>query len=66
VDLTACSFDEFVAFFIQHEVAAERRQPGGQKEDQWYWHIDDEYILEKSCGYYIRLFRSPEFLLERY
>lgn len=59
-DITQYSFDEFVSFVFAHDVAAEH-------EKQWYWKIPDvEFAPHKICKYYVRLFRKPEFLLERF
>jgi hypothetical protein len=61
VDLTAFSFDEFVAFLFDHDVP-----PRSQKYDPWYFHVEVECDVERVCAYYIQLFRRPEFLLTRY
>lgn len=66
-DLTAFSFEEFVAFFFSREVKTEDGEKiTCEEKENWYWGIDDEYVPETFCNYYIRLFRNPEFLLERY
>jgi hypothetical protein len=59
-DITDYSFDEFVSFVFAHDVAAEH-------ETQWYWKAPDvTFAPQQVCAYYVRLFRNPEFLLERF
>jgi hypothetical protein len=59
-DITNYSFDEFISFVFAHEVAAER-------ETDWYWKGPDvTFAPQQVCAYYVRLFRNPEFLLERF
>jgi hypothetical protein len=60
LDITSYSFDEFVSFVFAHDVAAEH-------ETQWYWKAPDvTFAPQQVCAYYVRLFRNPEFLLERF
>jgi hypothetical protein len=59
-DITHYSFDEFVSFVFEHDVAAEH-------ETEWYWKIPDvTFAPQQICAYYVQLFRKPEFLLERF
>lgn len=59
IDATQHSFDEFISFLFEHEIAA--------KEDKaWYWNTDVTFAERKICEYYIRLFRNPDFLLGRF
>lgn len=70
IDISRHSFDQFIDFMFDHEVvtrlnheAAER----GEDEQPWYWKlIELVYDPEKVCGYYVRLFREPRFLLQRF
>jgi hypothetical protein len=60
IDITNYSFDEFVSFVFDHDVAAEHEEP-------WYWKIPDVMFASRHvCAYYVQLFRKPEFLLERF
>lgn len=60
-NLTNVSFDEFVAFLFDHEIPSEE-----EKVDPWYWHAEVEFDPRKICGFYVRMFREPEFLLTAY
>ena len=62
VDITKYSFDEFVAFIFDREVSPRKNN----KRDPWYWHVDVTFDPKTICGYYVRLFRNPTFLLERF
>jgi len=55
------SFDEFVTFLFDRDVALETKG-----KDYWYWHVEVEFDAEVIAAYYIQLFRQPEFLLERF
>ena len=66
VDLTAVSFEDFVGFFFSPEVRTEEEKITYEEKENWYWGIDDEYVSQTFCAYYIRLFRNPEFLLQRF
>jgi hypothetical protein len=55
------SFDEFLTFLFDRDVALETKG-----KDYWYWHVEVEFDAEVIAAYYIQLFRQPEFLLERF
>jgi hypothetical protein len=59
VGLTNPSFDEFVTFLFDRDVSLESKG-----RDYWYWHVEVEFDAKKIAGYYVQLFRQPEFLLE--
>jgi hypothetical protein len=61
VVLASPTFDEFVAFLFDRNVALESKG-----KDYWYWHVTVEFDAEVIAGYYVQLFRQPEFLLERF
>jgi hypothetical protein len=61
IDLTNCSFNEFVSFVFDRDVSLE-----SQGKDYWYWHIEVVFDATVLCGYYVELFRKPEFLLSRF
>lgn len=61
IDLGGYSFDEFVSFLFDRTIPAE-----AEKADPWYWHVELKFDAEKICGYYVRLFQQPEFLLTRF
>ena len=66
VDLTHYSFDEFISFLFAREVEVKTENTDEQMHDRWSWHIEDTFIAETICTYYIQLFRQPEFLLHRF
>lgn len=55
-DLRNVSFDQFVDFFFNHP------------DSDWYtdYYCEEEYDPAQCIEYYIRLFRNPGFLLDRY
>jgi hypothetical protein len=61
VDLTKSSFDDFVAFLFDRDVSLE-----SGRRDYWYWHVAVEFDGNRIAGYYVQLFRQPEFLLTRF
>lgn len=61
VDLTDISFQEFVSFLFDREVAVETTG-----RDYWYWHVEVQYDAKKIVTYYVHLFGQPEFLLTRF
>lgn len=62
IDLTHISFDEFVTFLFDRDVP-----PESEKRDPWYCHVElGEFSAHRICEYYVRLFRSPEFLFTRF
>ena len=60
IDTTHYSFDDFVAFVFDHD------PPLNEKAKKWYWQAAVVFAPEQFCAYYIRLFRNPEILLERF
>jgi hypothetical protein len=61
VDISEYSFDEFVAFVFAHEPSADWK-----KQEPWFFSLEVIYDPQKVCAYYIKLFRQPLFLLERF
>ena len=61
VVLADLTFDEFVSFLFDRDVALE-----SEGKDYWYWHVAVEFDAKIITAHYIRLFRQPEFLLERF
>jgi hypothetical protein len=61
IDISEFSFEDFISFLFDREV-----QPEGEKWNPWYWHTNVSFNSERICGYYIRLFIAPDFLLERF
>jgi len=61
VVLADLTFDEFVSFLFDRDVAME-----SEGRDYWYWHVAVEFDAKIIAAHYIRLFRQPEFLLERF
>ena len=60
-DITHCSFEDFVVFLF-----AQRAPSEAEARDPWYWTVDVTFDPERVCQYYVRLFRSPSFLLEQF
>ena len=61
IDISRYSFDEFVTFLFDRDVP-----PKTAKRDPWYWHTEVTYTPDLICGYYVRLFRQPHFLVQRF
>jgi len=61
IDISKFSFDEFMMFLFDRDVPAET-----EKRDPWYWHTEVTLDPEQVCIHYVRLFREPKFLLERF
>ena len=59
VDATGYSFDEFIPFIFGHDVV-------GEVSKEWYSNTDVKFVPQQFCAHYIRLFRNPEVLLERF
>jgi hypothetical protein len=61
VVLANLTFDEFVKFLFDRDVALETKG-----KDYWYWHVAVQFDAKIIAAHYIQLFRQPEFLLERF
>jgi hypothetical protein len=61
VDLSNCSFDEFVSFLFARDVPDK-----SAKYEPWYYDLETAFDPERICTYYVQLFTSPEILLERF
>lgn len=60
-DLTRCSFEEFILFLFA------RTAPGGVEQRRpWYWDAEVTFDPQHLCECYLRLFRQPGFLAERF
>ena len=62
-DLTNSSFEEFVSFLFDRDITLESKT---RKRNPWHFHVEVEFQAKKICDYYVRLFRRPEFLRERF
>jgi hypothetical protein len=60
-DISEYSFDEFVAFIFAHEPSADWK-----KQQPWFFSLEVICDPQKICAYYVKLFRQPLFLLERF
>jgi hypothetical protein len=60
-DITNCSFEEFVTYLFARSVPVE-----AERRDPWYWNVDVTFDPKRVCEYYVRLFREPSFLRERF
>jgi hypothetical protein len=61
IGISQCSFEEFVAFLFARDAPDET-----EKRDLWYWNVEVEFDPQRTCRYYVRLFRHPSFLLDRF
>ena len=64
VDLTDASFDEFVRFLFDRQVSPKPEPP--KRWNPWHWHVAVEFDAKRICGYYLKLFQNPGFLLTRF
>src|SRR5215469_18008338 len=60
LDITGFSYNEFVNFLFDREVSPR------VKSDPWYWDTPVIFDPELVCINYVRLFREPQFLLQRF
>jgi hypothetical protein len=61
VDLSNCSFDEFVSFLFAREAPTDP-----EADDSWYYHVEVVFDPERICDHYVRLFTAPQFLLDQF
>ncbi|HEX4001010.1 MAG TPA: hypothetical protein VHX36_00075 [Candidatus Acidoferrales bacterium] len=60
-DLTESSFDDFVRFLFDRDIP-----PKSKKWNPWHFHVGVEFDARTICGYYVRMFRAPDFLSARF
>jgi hypothetical protein len=60
-DISSYTFDEFITFLFARDIP-----PEVGKRDPWYWHAELTCDIGQACNYYVRLFRQPTFLLQRF
>jgi hypothetical protein len=61
VDVSEYSFEEFVSFLFDREIPT-----GNGKPDPWYYAMTVDFDAVRLCEFYIRLFRHPGFLTEKF
>jgi hypothetical protein len=61
IDISQCSFDEFITFLFDRDVPAKT-----QKWNPWYWKVEVTFDPRSVCTFYVRLFRQPGFLMKRF
>jgi hypothetical protein len=61
IDLSRFSFEEFITFLFDRDIP-----PESEKWNPWYWRTEVMFDPARICDYYIRLFKQPGFLLERF
>jgi len=61
VDLCQFSFEEFIAFIFDRYIP-----PKTERWNPWYTHMRAAFDPVRICDYYLRLFKQPRFLLERF
>ena len=66
VDISQYTFEELVAFLFERDVQPKSGQSGPKKWNPRHWHTEETCDSKRTCEYYIRLFREPTFLLERF
>ncbi len=66
VDISEYSFEGFVEFLFARGVQPIEDQSNVKKWDPWYKHAEVAFDPQRTCEYYVRLFRQPAFLLERF
>jgi hypothetical protein len=67
IDLTNYSFEEFISFLFAREAPLELRDNDqGRVGDWWFTRVEDTFEPEIICGYYVQLFRKPEFLRQQF
>lgn len=64
VDITHYSFDQFVEFLFSREVT--NPDLDRDKPEPWYWHTEVIFDPATISDFYIKLFREPEFLPQRF
>ena len=64
VDITHYSFDQFVEFLFSREVTNPNLDR--DKPEPWYWHTEVIFDPATISDFYIKLFREPEFLPQRF
>jgi len=66
VDITNYSFEEFIEFLFARNVQELAEQGHPRKWNPWYRHVQVTFDAQRICEFYVRLFRQPAFLLERF
>jgi hypothetical protein len=66
VDISDYSFDDFIAFLFARDVQELAEQAHPRKWNPWYFHVEVAFDAQQVCEFYVRLFRQPTFLLERF
>jgi hypothetical protein len=61
VDISEYSFDDFVRFLFDRDVP-----PTTEKRNPWYWDTEAAYTPDLILSYYVKLFRQPQFLRDRF
>lgn len=64
VDITHYSFDQFVDFLFSREITNPDLDP--DKPEPWYWHTEVVFDPATISDFYIKLFREPTFLIQRF
>lgn len=61
IDISRYSYGEFVSFIFDRTP-----RPREGKYHPWYFDVEVTYDAARVCEFYTRLFRDPDFLLEKY
>jgi hypothetical protein len=61
IDIREYSYDEFVSFVFDREIRASEGE-----YHPWYFDVEVDFDPNRICEFYIRQFRSPDFLLGKY
>ena len=62
VDISQYTFDQFVSFLFDREVAV----GPPRKWNPWFFQIEIEHNPHLTCKHYVRLFLQPAFLLDKF
>lgn len=61
IDISLFSFEDFVGFLFDRDVPLKSK-----RWNPWYCHAQVVFDPARTCDYYLRLFKEPHFLLDRF
>ncbi len=61
IDIRRFSFEDFIGFLFDRDIP-----PKSDRWNPWYCHTEVLFDPERTCDYYVRLFKEPGFLLDRF
>ena len=66
VDISQYTYEEFISFLFERDVQCRTDEANPRKWNPWFFHIEAIFDSKRTCEYYVRLFREPTFLLDRF